>query len=1551
MARARGRVATGALVSALVIVFVGCARACAAARTLDVALSAGWRSTSGALESCVTVADVDRNAFWTLVEALDAVDIEGGEYARACEAAWDEAAMKALGGESIARAAALARGLRASSPRVAAIRELARADVGDANGCCRVKIGGETISDVEALRQVLLGEVAVDAETRADARDATRREFDAALPTALAYAAPGTDCFREMHDVLSRASDEGKLNYVLRPTLFAGCARKNSCVELGETEDNLRLAGFGIELAVKNMEYKAIDDSKVKTDSDGDAEDDGEDNEQTSATTRDELLDETVHGFNFAKLAKHYPDDIDGLRVLRDELVRKAELSSDEPLKLWDINNLGLQATQYIAHAEDPLQALVDLSQNFPSLANALSRIKLNSTIVREVKANHRVIPPGGLVMSLNGENLELDTIDIYTLTEIITKEIRYAESLRQLGLPPSVVSKLLRIPKRSKSGPKVNMTDDSIIYFNDVETDVKFSKWSKDVNRMKFQVQGGFDAVRYNFFNLAVFLDPSDPSTWDIVIMMDHYYERSVPLRMAQIIATGMSNPDPEVNFFKKSKKQDAAFATAVARAANYLLNQYGASVQHEFLSMIARSRRQANPPSYFAPASYFPPTWDTVREAFSEVIAAHGDDSEYDASDLLEEFRSESSPKADRYVEAAVAAVSAKGLTTQSFIMNGVYVDEATAWQYQAPLEHLISHYLRQEMERMQRLAVIGKLAAGTSNMIDFVQEGAMSKYVPWILDEQNFPPTYQANIEHTLITSLEYAQSGEPDAVKPVSVTIVADADSERGGRLIAAAAKHVVSRSGTLSRFTVVHPMKKSKMGTRARAIQAALHVPTRKAKVVNFIEDFLTSNADASAEEAAERSGLHVGDFRRLMSDEQLEHSVLEQSKRFVSHHKLESRCAVVANGRVLNLETRQCSMDADELGVLVEAELAHGSRFVSDAITSELLSESDPIVLSRMISDTAALMAVKQSGASNKRTVESLDKFIRGANKTSFSTGEGSMVRIEAILDPLSKEAQRVAPVLALLRDRLSEEVTIRVVLNPARDLQDLPLKSYYRYVVPPTSITEPPLAVITNVPTHKTLTMHVDFPEPWMVTTQKATYDLDNLILKDVKEKAVHAEYRLESLLVTGHVSDGKSRQPARGTQLILEDNTAAVNPGTIVMANLGYFQLPASPGFHKISLREGRSADIFAFGEVRDLLDSTTERLRIASDGLAVEVLVDSFRGRQLDITLNRRAGMEKMDVLDADASAGGFWLSKMFKKKDAKDEERIHIFSVASGHLYERFLKIMMASVKRSTKKNPVKFWFIKNWLSPSFKDFLPHMAKKYGFEFELVSYKWPTWLNKQTEKQRIIWAYKILFLDVLFPLELHKVIFVDADQIVRADMSELWNMDLHGAPYGYTPMCDNNKEMEGFRFWKQGFWQTHLRGKPYHISALYVVDLDRFRALAAGDRLRVMYDSLSRDPGSLANLDQDLPNYAQHDVPIFSLPQPWLWCESWCGNETKSAAKTIDLCNNPLTKEPKLEGARRIVKEWPELDAEVRAFTEQVEKGWKVRAQTNSEHDEL
>lgn len=54
--------------------------------------------------------------------------------------------------------------------------------------------------------------------------------------------------------------------------------------------------------------------------------------------------------------------------------------------------------------------------------------------------------------------------------------------------------------------------------------------------------------------------------------------------------------------------------------------------------------------------------------------------------------------------------------------------------------------------------------------------------------------------------------------------------------------------------------------------------------------------------------------------------------------------------------------------------------------------------------------------------------------------------------------------------------------------------------------------------------------------------------------------------------------------------------------------------------------------------------------------------------------------------------------------------------------------------------------------------------------------------------------------------------------------------------------------------------QMFYNVFLYFYSLHRSALYVVDLVKFRRIAAGDRLRGQYQALSQDPNSLSNLDQ-------------------------------------------------------------------------------------------
>jgi UDP-glucose:glycoprotein glucosyltransferase len=675
--------------------------------------------------------------------------------------------------------------------------------------------------------------------------------------------------------------------------------------------------------------------------------------------------------------------------------------------------------------------------------------------------------------------------------------------------------------------------------------------------------------------------------------------------------------------------------------------------------------------------------------------------------------------------------------------------------------------------------------------------------------------------------------------------------------------------------------------------------------------------------------------------------------------------------AVVVNGRVVGPLPKEQVFSKEDIETLVTYETNKRIEPLSKALadldlTSKIASPFDVakiqslVALSTISNDPEGIFETASTvrmATFNNWTVE----------HTAIVQGnfEKAIFQIVASVDPATELAQKWIPILKTLGDM--EGVHLKLFLNPKQMLQELPIKRFYRYLLDarPTFNSDGSIgslkAQFSGIPKEALLNLGMDVPPSWLVAPEESIHDLDNIKLSTLSAGTdINAIYGLESILIEGHSRDTTmGGQPPSGAEVVLATEKDPHFADTIIMANLGYFQFKTNPGFYNIKLKSGRSQEIFS-------LDSAGPKGWMAQPGdETTEIALMSFQGATIFPRLSRKPGQETADVLAPEESLaselvgkgtdkvnkflgkiglnfnsqkvfdkGAEFLGKTVKKGTQAD---INIFSVASGHLYERMLNIMMLSVMKHTK-HTVKFWFIEQFLSPSFKSFLPHIAAEYGFEYELVTYKWPHWLRSQTEKQREIWGYKILFLDVLFPLDLEKVIFVDADQIVRTDMYELVTHDLEGAPYGFTPMGDSRTEMEGFRFWKTGYWSNFLRGRPYHISALYVVDLVKFRQLAAGDRLRQQYHSLSADPNSLSNLDQDLPNNMQFNLPIHSLPQEWLWCETWCSDEDLAKAKTIDLCNNPMTKEPKLDRARRQIPEWNVYDEEVGALARRV-KGAK------------
>ena len=779
-----------------------------------------------------------------------------------------------------------------------------------------------------------------------------------------------------------------------------------------------------------------------------------------------------------------------------------------------------------------------------------------------------------------------------------------------------------------------------------------------------------------------------------------------------------------------------------------------------------------------------------------------------------------------------------------------------------------------------------------------------------------------------------------SANADALKQfwTHLIVVADVDSEAGARLVAEA-------------------MEFRKQQSEAEVI--LLHNPSASAstdfKSAQLFELLIRELEIDPSDVAATMAGEETPSLRvNPHEPHQMADTFWEAMEPFVLSLGLKpGQQGLVLNGRMIGPIPETMSFNANDFIQLVEYERSKRISPANTALAALGLEDRlDSPLGAAKVTSLIALSTISEVPegifeSSSSVRMNAFDLWERSHTLISTGNADTAAIRIVAALDPTSEVAQRWIPILKVVSELSG--VCMQLFLNPRERMQELPVKRFYRHVLSskPSFTEDGSLynlqATFEGLPKEALLNLALDVPPAWLVAPKESVYDLDNIKLSTLKEGSdIEATYELEHILIEGHSRDVTQGPPPRGVQLILGTEQDAHYADTIIMANLGYFQFKANPGYWRIQLQAGRSRQIFN-------IDSVGAKGYSAQPGdETTEIALTSFRGKTLFPRLSRKEGQESEDVLEEGPRAGSAmdYVSKASKFATSflsnvgistkSQHADINIFSVASGHLYERMLNIMMVSVMRHTK-HTVKFWFIEQFLSPSFKSFLPHLAAAYKFEYEMVTYKWPHWLRAQKEKQREIWGYKILFLDVLFPLSLDKVIFVDADQIVRTDMYELVTHDLQGAPYGFTPMCDSRTEMEGFRFWKQGYWKNFLHGLPYHISALYVVDLKRFRQMAAGDRLRQQYHQLSADPASLSNLDQDLPNHMQMALPIHSLPQEWLWCETWCSDESLKEARTIDLCNNPLTKEPKLERARRQVPEWTVYDEEIAALARRVKEG--------------
>ncbi|KAH7641055.1 UDP-glucose:glycoprotein glucosyltransferase 1 [Dermatophagoides farinae] len=1388
--------------------------------------------------------------------------------------------------------------------------------------------------------------------------------------TVILYATIGSKSFFRLHKLIKQQIDQGKpIRYIIRHNPQS-------------TKMHVALSGYGVELAIKSTEYKAQDDTRVR----------GEVVESSNPIWKDDQEQskpDEVAGFIFSKLKANNAALSDKLNEFRNHLMdQEKEIAT---LKVWELQEISLQAVTKVlsVQKEKALSVLRDISQNFPSVARSLVKIHVEPELKREIAWNQNHfyqnlnLATSDTALFINGLYHDIDSVDVFTLLDTMKNEYYTVSKLHTLlNGDHDRIKKLDASWERGQQQQQqldfqMDIRDSSVLYINDIEKDRMYKSWPSSLQEMLRPTYPGIlRNIRRNMYHLVLIIDPSRKESFDMLKMAESFYIHKAPVRIGLIFDV---NDNQTITGYRNA-------GIACLEAYNYISQQ---KTPYEALSFVtdviayatSQGVRDLEPDDI---VNHF-----KSKISKSEADDVFGADSSYDigrklSRDFLDRTGLEHGPKAmmngvllkeshlqaDYFEEAVLSEIMRQSSQFQKAIYKAELTDEDDV------LEWLMSK--KTVMTRLNRV-IFGldhsnQKRMETSKYLDLTSGHQLPK-------QDDGSAYFMANIndlQATILSQLKYINSKKD--CNPVTVWLASDFLTFDSRQILRAGLNHLRenSRYMRLSLIYVNH-------NPVTRVLESALSTISSPSQLLSFLNKVAVMDYqdwDANIEQIGQ---LISDEYRKAFYER---HSLLKanpNSSPFPLHQAIASRLfgisssdnfALILNGKIFKVpvllsSSSSSSTDHDHGGhklAFNEDDFTLMERYAQNFWSEKILNtlnNDERNAGTRKCSDLVLRICsvlLSKSSSTNSASYKQRYEINNVHDEHSVLVLEPRhpsqpFIELTAILDPLTRGAQKISPILATFYEVFNARVKIH--FNAVEKHSDMPLKSFYRFVLDqePRFVSASgsiinPVALFKSMPKTPLFTVGMSVPENWMVEAVEAIYDLDNIHLAQVDSNIVGAVFELEHLLVEGHCFEQSSGSPPRGLQFTLGTQTKPTMYDTIVMANLGYFQLKASPGIWMLRLRQGRSTDIYTIvsHDNTDQVANTTKVIPIVS----------SFRSLVIKIRVNKKPGKQNEELLydsddnSLDDQSGGGWFSGWNSEKSTRqysadkgakdssgedeDSKRINIFSLASGHLYERLLRIMMMSVLKNTK-TPVKFWFLKNYLSPQFKQVLPHMARQYEFEYELVQYKWPRWLHQQTEKQRIIWGYKILFLDVLFPLDVKKIIFVDADQVVRADLRELRDLDLEGAPYGYTPFCDSRKDMDGFRFWKSGYWATHLHGRKYHISALYVVDLQKFRRIAAGDRLRGQYQGLSQDPNSLSNLDQDLPNNMIHQVAIKSLPQEWLWCETWCDDDSKQQAKTIDLCNNPKTKEPKLTSARRIVAEWENYDRELKEFLERLRQNFK------------
>ncbi|XP_068864420.1 UDP-glucose:glycoprotein glucosyltransferase 2 isoform X6 [Aphelocoma coerulescens] len=1073
-------------------------------------------------------------------------------------------------------------------------------------------------------------------------------------PVVILYAEMGTKDFVKFHKILSEKAQKEEIVYVLR-----------HYVQQKPNSRKMLLSGYGVELAIKSTEYKAVDDTQIKGANETKEEEDEEEEEESD-----------VQGFLFGKLKQMHPDLKSNLIEFKKHLIETT--NNMEPLKVWELQDLSFQAATRIMSTPvyDALKVMKDIAQNFPIRARSLTRVPVDKKMKNEIEENQKHfhetlgIQPGEARLFLNGLHIDLDFHDPFSILETLKLEGKVMHGLHELGIKGEILSKFMRLHIHpTDNNYALDIRHSSIIWINNIEQDHSYSTWPASYQELLKPTFPGFlQEIRRNLYNLVLFVDPVQEGTGDYMKLAELFYHHDVPLRIGIVF---ILNTKEEID-----GNEDAG--VALWRTFNYIAEE--SDISQAFMSIINM---------YHEVKDGNVLTVDDVKDVLR---------SEYPHADVESILDVHSEYDAGRQAGATFYKKSGLGPLPQA-LFNGVPFtrEEMDA----AELETLTLQRIFDATGSFQRAVFMGLLDDHV-NAVDFLmdQNNVVSRINPSILgaerryihfrsssvpfhveDFSTFSFLDSQDKSAVISDNMKYLTKKDEDALYAVTIWIIADFEKPAGRQLLSNALKSLKTSSHT--RVGILNnPSSKIKEDNTAiaRGILAAFLTQNN-----NNLKSFLSK---LSKEETAKSLAAGTKIVKFLipgMDGDTFEKKYNTLGLDLIKTHQLfcqevlkllPGQMAVISNGRVL--------------GPLDENEFSPEDFNLLEKITYSTSAEKIKAIVKEM----------GNSSKSGSDLIMKIDALLSSLPKTEMRQDvellkeQHSVVKVEpqendpfydvvAIVDPLTREAQKMTQLLIVLRDIIN--MKLRLFLNCKSKLSEVPLKSFYRFVLEPEltyginkHLPSEPVAKFLELPESPLLTLNMITPESWLVEAVNSSCDLDNIHLQEIKG-AVIAEYELEYILLEGHCFDVTTGQPPRGLQFTLGTKKNPVMVDTIVMANLGYFQLKANPGAWTLRLRKGRSEEIYQV--------FSHEGTDSVADLTDVIVVLNNFRSKIIKVQVQKKPDKVNEELLtDGTTEKKGNMesVTRFSEEIPTDDKEKksdiLNIFSVASGHLYERFLRLM-------------------------------------------------------------------------------------------------------------------------------------------------------------------------------------------------------------------------------------------------------------------------------